>query len=246
VTATTDRALFAGPIGMLLARFDAKAPAIDFLSPRRPPVKRDSRKRNVVLAGAGAVVVVALLGLAQWQRLNRLDGDIEVLNQAEDSLNRELAQMKPTTDAAALVAEWDDKGVDWLEEIVELTNRMPSTDKVYLERIDFKPRNGTAPPVIHIAGFARTREEGMGLNPRFAADNHFKGLPVKDKGQSPKEVEYYTFTFEKDLRLLPAPVKKSSAGTGAAKKSGEVSPGSGTTPSSAAAGANEAGGRTPS
>jgi Tfp pilus assembly PilM family ATPase len=219
VNATTDRALYAGPIGMLLARFDAKVPSIDFLSPRRPPVKRDSKKRKLVLAGAGAGVMVALLVLLQWQRLNRLDGEIADLNLTEDGVNEKLKLMKPTTDAAAIVAQWDAEGADWLDELVELTNRMPPTDKVYVQVVDFKPKSGNGPHLVHIKGLARTQDDELGLNQRFAADDHFKGVPLKELGQAPKEVEYYKFQFEKDLRLLP-PAKKGTTAGGTDKKPG--------------------------
>ncbi|MBI3862596.1 MAG: pilus assembly protein PilM [Planctomycetia bacterium] len=242
VAATTDRALFAGPIGMLLSRYDARVPAIDFLSPRRPPVKRDSRKRQLVLAGAGAATVVALLAFFQWQRIKRLDDEIADRNAKENQLNEKLNLLKPTTEAAGQVAKWESASPDWLDELVELTDRMPATEKVYLSSIDFRPRNGTQPPVIHVEGVARDRTEAMALNPLFARDEHFQGIPNKKDVAAPKEVQHYTWAFDKDLRLLPAPPKKTAPAAAGAhdKKAAPATPPadapSAKTPSSAAAG----------
>jgi Tfp pilus assembly PilM family ATPase len=204
----TDLALFAGPIGMLLAKHDAKAPSIDFLAPRQPPVKRDLKKRRAILIGSGAVALVLLLGFLQWLRLSRLDSDIEQLNDEENALNQKLEIGKPTADSAAIVAQWEAEGTDWLNELAELTTRMPSTEKIYLQKVECLPKTGTNRPKIHLFGFARSQDDILGLNSRFTADDHFKGDPVKDKGAAPKEVEFYTLQFDKDLGLIPPSVKK--------------------------------------
>src|SRR5690606_8480886 len=56
--ASHRHATYAGPIGMLLAQQGALVPAIDFLHPRRPVVRRDLRKLKLAAAAAGVVLVV--------------------------------------------------------------------------------------------------------------------------------------------------------------------------------------------
>src|SRR5262245_13461881 len=113
--AIADRSLFAGPIGMLLARSAPRVPALDFLSPRKPAVKRDERKRRKIMAIAGAGALVLLLGGAQWLRLGNLDARMEELTDEEVKLTRELADGAPTKASADLVTGWIGEGEDWLD-----------------------------------------------------------------------------------------------------------------------------------
>src|SRR5262249_49886317 len=123
--AIADRSLFAGPIGMLLARTAPRVPGLDFLAPRKPAVKRDERKRRKVMIGAGAAALVLLLGGGQWLRLGSLDSKIAALAEEEQSLDKKIADGAPTKAAADLVSQWIGEGEDWLDELPELTERMP-------------------------------------------------------------------------------------------------------------------------
>ncbi len=212
-----DRSLFAGPIGMLLAKSEPHVPALDFLSPRRPPVKRDVRQQRKILAGAAAAVILMLLGGAHWMRLSRLDAEIADLNAQENNLNAAIKEGAPESAAYELVAAWKAGGEDWLEEFVTLTDRMPKTDRVYVESLRCLSRQGpTSSPKIIVKGFARKREDALKLNDLFlAADGHFQGQPVREEATKKKDDEFYKWEFEKELRLMTA---KSGPGDAKSRK----------------------------
>jgi Tfp pilus assembly PilM family ATPase len=206
--AVADRSLFAGPIGMLLARSDARVPAIDFLSPRRPPPKRDLRKQRLVAAGAGAAVLVLVLGGYQWWRLADQDAQIQALTDEANTLNDKVKTAEPVAKAEALVAHWRANGEDWLEELVALNQRMPATDKVYLKSLALKPKLGTSEANIVLKGIARERKDALNLNDNFlATGDRFRGGPLVEQA-APKEVEYYKWSFDKDIRLTDETARK--------------------------------------
>jgi Tfp pilus assembly PilM family ATPase/Tfp pilus assembly protein PilN len=205
--AISDRSLFAGPLGMLLANSDPRVPAIDFLSPRRPPVKRDERKRRAVLAGASVAVLLVILGIYQWYRVAELDTTIAALDQETRDVDEKIKKGEPATNAEGLVAQWQADGDDWLDELAELTRRMPSTERVYLQKIVCTPKSGTLPAVIRLEGLARERDDALELNKTFLAKgDRYQGLPVTET-VAPKEVEYYRSSFTKLIRLTNPPAK---------------------------------------
>ena len=202
--AVADRSLFAGPIGMLLAKADPRVPGLDFLSPRRPAVKRDDRRRRMIMAGAGAGALVLLLGFAHWLRISNLDAAIEALNDEEVRLNKQIHDGAPTKASSDLVAQWVSDGEEWLDELPELTSRMPGTDRVYLRKLRVQPKFGAAGfASFSLEGFAREEKDTLNLNERFlAADDRYLGLPVTERAET--KTEYYKAYFEKEIRLLPA------------------------------------------
>ena len=226
--AAADRSLFAGPIGMLLAKSDPRVPGLDFLSPRRPAVKRNIKRQQKILAGAvAAVLAFGLIGY-QWMRLSRLDSEIDDKNVEETALNDKLKVYEPSDQTAGLVARWDAEGEDWLEELAELNTRMPPTDKVYLNKLRLEPRSGqAAAAVIHLDGFARDQNEVLLLNPRFlVAGDRYQGRPVKELPDSKQE--YYPAAFSKIIQLMPAKPKAAPARGPATKSDAEPPSESGT------------------
>ena len=214
--AVADRSLFAGPIGMLLARSDARVPAIDFLSPRRPPAKRDTRKQRLVAAGAAAGVLVLALGGYQWWRLADQESQIAALTDEANALNEKIKKAEPVTRAEALVTQWRTDGEDWLDELVALDGRMPATEQVYLKSLNLKPKSGTTEANIVLEGFARDRAEALKLNDTFlATGDRLRGGTLVEKAAA-KEVEYYKWSFTKEIRLTEQSAKKAKTSPRAA------------------------------
>src|SRR5579863_287241 len=218
--AVTDRSLFAGPIGMLLARSDARVPAVDFLSPRRPPVKRDTKRQRLVAVGAGAGALVVVLAAYQWWYVSDQESQIRELTAKSGELDSQIKKGQPVENAAALVMQWQADGEDWLDELVVLNKRMPATEKVYLKSLALKPKVGTSEANIKLEGFARDRKEALNLNDAFlGTGDRMRGMPIVEK-PAPKEVEYYKSSFDKDIRLTDETAKKPKGRSpGAAGKS---------------------------
>jgi hypothetical protein len=106
------------------------------------------------------------------------------------------------------VAQWQAEGEDWLDELAALNQRMPATDRVYLKSLAVKPKLGTTESNIALEGLARERKDALTLNDTFlATGDRFRGVPVVEQA-APKEVEFYKWSFNKDIRLTDQSAKK--------------------------------------
>ncbi|MFN0050672.1 MAG: hypothetical protein ACKV0T_00685 [Planctomycetales bacterium] len=205
-----DKSAFSGPIGMLLGRADPRVPGIDFLSPRRPPVKRDTQKRRRVILGTGVAVLVALLAGNFWLKLHTLQSSIDALTIIDNELSKSLKEGEPTLMAMGLIDEWDGNGTAWLDQLAVFTETMPSTERIYLKSLELNPRNGRLEPRIKADGYAREREDAMNLNETFlAAHDHYRVKPPTVGAY--KDDPYYPRSFNTEI-VIKDPEKKKTKG----------------------------------
>ncbi len=113
-------------------------PAVDFLNPRQPVRKRTGRIR---LAAAAAAVLL-LAGGAAWhihtlfadvqQRIAEIEGP---LNDITDLLKKTSALRRQ----AAGIGRWDADRMSWLDELRDLTIRMPSSPDLMVSQFAATP-----------------------------------------------------------------------------------------------------------
>lgn len=219
-----ERSLFAGPLGVLWSRAAPLVPGLDFLAPRQPPVVRDTRKRKMILTAIGVGVFLLLIGAVQAMRISSLSAQIEKLQGADRELALELKRGEATLKSAELVDQWLSQSVEWLDEVREVSRRLPGTDRLFLESLKLDIQSGSAPAHIKMGGYARTRQDVMRLNDLFVSpDERYKLLPHGDYDSSSAE-GYYPSRFDSQLLLNPpakakpvrppSPAPQSNAPTG--------------------------------
>ena len=102
------------------------APAIDFLNPRRPPDPANQRNRFLAIAA-----VVTLLVGGGWYYVNSQFAEIEESNAALRTKLKELNGLvkdtKPRRDLARYLRGWEASRMSWLDELRDITMRMPSS-----------------------------------------------------------------------------------------------------------------------
>ncbi len=198
---------FAGPIGMLLSRSGARAPTLDFLAPRQPPVVRDerrARRKLALLAGAALAVVLFLAYGYELYALSATVGERRAANQKLESL---IKRGDPVFNAAAMVRDWSDSKLVWLDELRDLTIRMPATDRMYLTTLRMEPQATGAAGKMKLIGFARERSDVISLTPRWASDQkRFKVLPHNETPATQDEL--YPLRFDTDVLIMTAPEPK--------------------------------------
>lgn len=223
VPAGLDHTLLVGPIGLLLAKAEPRVPALDFLAPRKPPVKRDMRKRRLAMLGIGAGVLALLLLLVFAMKLRGLDGEIATLQEQQNSLAELLKRGTPQTSAAAAIDAWEDSDMQWFEELEKLSRVMPDTDRIFLSSVQFEPpptRTLTmktpgkktapaaaavpTPAIIRVKGFARDQKDIADLSERLHNADDRYSVVAPNRSES-KADPLYPWQFDTEILLVEAP-----------------------------------------
>ncbi|MFP3937276.1 MAG: type IV pilus biogenesis protein PilM [Phycisphaerae bacterium] len=113
----------------------ADAEPLNFLAPKRPPARRDTRKiRKVSAAVAGAVVLIALITAGAI--------DLRTRRGELNELNRKITANKPTvktveklSDQLEQVESWQSAGRDWLLHWAHVSCLLPSCTDVYVTSV---------------------------------------------------------------------------------------------------------------
>jgi Tfp pilus assembly PilM family ATPase len=209
IPAEVDASVFAGPVSFLLSRAQEHVSGIDFLNPRKPPVKRDNRRRKLVIAGAGAGALAVVLLLLQFWRLSELDATIESLQRRNAELAQTLKEGQPTLQAANLVDAWRGDQVDALVELVALAQRMPATDRVYLDSLQITQKGPARPARIQASGFARDQKDVMELAAGFHTDDRrYRVMPHKAVRNSADSYYPWRMDGQEILMDVPDPTKE--------------------------------------
>lgn len=143
-------------IGALLAHWQPTVPKVDFVSPRRPPPKKDVRRERLIKLGGAAAAAVLVLGGAGWMYASHLDARIEVLQLQNRELTETLQQAQEPLDAHDRVLRWQGGIVRPLSELDRLNRLLPGTHRVLLLEVKVESPRGEGLAHITGVGIART------------------------------------------------------------------------------------------
>jgi hypothetical protein len=137
-----SRGAFAGAAGLLLARAEARGLAIDFVHPRQPKPPSDPKNRRVVLAAAA--VAIALLGVAAccWFIYNNAQHNLQNVQMQRDQLEGRMVEERKDDKLYKALDEWDN--VVWLDELYDLTDRIPDVNALRITQLTAEPTTRTA------------------------------------------------------------------------------------------------------
>ncbi len=112
---------------------------IDFVNPRKTPVKRD-RRRELTLAGVlGGVLLVAGGYYYRETKVTELR-DRKAIIDAENTEYREAYQAgEKDLDIAQKVQRWVDRDLEWLDEMIRLKSYFPPADRMYIDNVSMMP-----------------------------------------------------------------------------------------------------------
>ena len=126
---------FAALLGMAIEEKSGRAPAIDFLRPRRRARPR-SRHRNLVVAAAAVLVVAAVGGLMFWDKVSAATADNQQLDAELHNLKGLLEKAGEQKRLVEAIHDWQSSDITWLDELRDLSIRFPSArDMVVLRMI---------------------------------------------------------------------------------------------------------------
>lgn len=193
---------YVAPVGALLAAGGRLTEAVDFLNPRKPPVKQDRRKYRIAVAAA---VVLVLAGLGYGSILLKqsdLDRAIAGREKEIQDLDEFIKLGEPVLASAKLIDEWSAQRVDWLVQLRQFATQLPGRENVYLTDIKAAPATGDALARIQATGFAREPRYALLLYQKLSSGT-YRVRPQGTPRPSDRDPEY-PYRFEVDVELLAA------------------------------------------
>ena len=215
VVTDAGSASLAAVVGLLLHEVRHAVPAINLIAPRQQVVKPDRRKLKIAGAIAAAVMLLTIGTLTLNSYLARLDREIEQQILDNAGLDEFLKNNEPVLASHKLVRDWNLGNVFWLDQMLALTERMPGTDRIYLNALRFDPRP-EALGQLKAEGFARERKDVIDLDLRLLAERDRYQVRPHAISQSPSDPEY-PWRFETEI-ILRTPPKPAKTGTNATEK----------------------------
>lgn len=125
---------FAGLLGMIADEASGRKHALDFLHPRKVPEPPNRLRVAAAIAGLVALLLVAA-GYTAWTRYAEVDRQNDELAARLADLNSTMQRAKKQQAQIAAVANWLASDVNWLEELRDLSLRLPSSRNLVLLRM---------------------------------------------------------------------------------------------------------------
>lgn len=208
--AGTDWSGLSGLIGAALAEAKGEAPAIDFLNPRQAETSNAPRRRQLILAGAAALTLLAG-ALYAYGQLVTLDRDIASLNKQISGVKQSAEEFAPYEQKAELLERWASTDVNWLDELNQLSTRLrPNSlsakdypageDVLVTELVAREPTDATAGGRIELKAAVRKAEVLAALEGRLRDTAHnVQPISVSDRPAS----ETYNRAFQTYILVTP-------------------------------------------
>jgi len=177
-------------------------PAIDFAHPKKPPVPVN--RRNRILAIAAVVILIAGTG---WYYVNSQFAEIETeiakLKIRRNELNDLVKKTRTKRNLAKVLARWEGSRIDWLDELRDLTVRIPSSPKLSLQQFTASPTQKGA--VVSFRGTSQSPEAIRQMEISLADQYHQLKTPgIRERKQGKKSI----WTFQTTMTIRSRPREK--------------------------------------
>ena len=201
-----DSGRFVPLLGMLLDEA-AGSHAVDFLHPREKP-RPVNRAR--IAAIAGAVLTAVILGVAyeRWSTWSEIDAQYDAKKEEYDKLKKATAKAGDLKKLVDAIEAWKARDVVWLDELRDLSLRLPSSRDVVLSGMSLtlsQSGGGT----IDFEGLMRA--PGVLVNLEKKIRDEYRQVRSKGVRERRGEKEY-TWTFDTSLSVKRRSLKAEEAG----------------------------------
>jgi len=206
------RSAYAALVGSLLAQTGAKAEPINFLAPRRPPVKPDYTRRRLIIGGAVAALLALTVGGGIYLKVQELNKEIANLKREQQDNAKLLEKGAPLVERAALIEEWAADRRLWLDELIALDQELPESERAFLNRVEFTLGTRNTPAKLTLEGYSRDRVDAIDLGESIVKNDQRYDLRDDDQKRDDKD-PYHPWKFNAELLLKPdaPPVKITTA-----------------------------------
>lgn len=128
----------AGVVGVALDEAEKQTPVVDLLHARRAQVDPAPRRRQALMAGLAASLVLAIAWFG-YRSLARYEDQTAELRERIAQENKAVEEMRDELDQVAAIDRWLADDVNWLDELEQLSRRMrpePLSTKEFPEEED--------------------------------------------------------------------------------------------------------------
>ena len=177
-------------------------PAIDFAHPKKPPIPVNMRNRILVIAA----VVVLIVGTG-WYYVNSQFSEIETeiaqLRTRRSELNELVKKTRTKRNLAKVLSRWESSRIDWLDELRDLTIRIPSSPELSLQQFTATPTRKGA--VVSFSGTGRSPEVIRQMEVALHDQYHQLKTPgIRERKQGKKSI----WTFQTTMTVRSRPREK--------------------------------------
>ena len=137
-TPETLRGRFAGAVGLLAAKASSNAIPINFVTPRQPREAKDPKKARLVIAAAAVLLLLLGGGAFGYIMLSNADAKFTALEREKASLEESLKIMGPDAKRLDAARKWQSRRVNWLDELYDMTSRLPAKDSLHVSYFEGK------------------------------------------------------------------------------------------------------------
>lgn len=190
-----DSGSFAGLIGALQR---ADAAPVDFANPRRPP-KPLSKSRVVAAAVAVLAVLLGGGGYYLWSQLDAIDTENARLESRLRELNELVRDSQKKRALASSLKAWESSRVSWLDELRDLTVRMPPRSDLTIRQLTAS-RGARGRSTITFSGIATQPDAVAKMEAALRDEYHTlrtPGLREQTRGDS------RAWSFQTTIQLRP-------------------------------------------
>lgn len=204
---------FAGAVGLLQALAERGSLPIDFTRPREPKAAGNPQQRRAVLAAALVAAILIGGAVLGYTSLAAKDRELQNLVAQRTQLDQQLVLLREDEKRVKAVADWLNPEIVWLDELYDLTDRVPDINAMRITGITADP----LPPSAADKQAARMTIQGVStydpkavntLMDRLVGDAFYQVDP-KDVGRNtgPDRVRFGQ-QFTAKVALLPRPPDK--------------------------------------
>ena len=190
---------FAGAAGLLFARAEPRGLPINFVQPRQPkPPSNPSNRRATFAAAAGILLLVGLASCC-WVVYANAAGNLRTVEQQRDGLEQQLQDLRKEGKLYKALDDWDN--VDWLDELYDLTDRIPDVNALRITQLTMEPTTRAAK--VEYSAHIILRGTFVGNEGRKALDQLIDGFKQDGyySSEGPKVVgNQFTLTVKVERR----------------------------------------------
>lgn len=193
---------FAALAGLLINASEPRQKKINLIHPKRS-TKKSMLPIGMSVTAAVLCVVVLIVGFQHLQsRKEKLNQQIARLTTELRNLESENRKQDSFIQKATFVNGWEQRRVNWLEELSELQAYLPDRNRAYLRQLEFRLPESMDPPSAIATGYAKNQTDIMSMNARLSSEESPFDLQPKPFSTDQKSAPFDN-QFELDLQKKP-------------------------------------------